>query len=290
VLLRRLVVVLLALLLCGAALCWYVGGELMAPQLRAVGPPPAELGAQAVSFPSESGSIIHGWYVAGETGKGAVLLLHGVRANRTDMVSRAVFLHVLGYSVLLIDFQAHGESPGKHITFGELESRDALAAIDFLRRSAPRERIGVIGVSLGAAAIVLANKPLGAQAVVLESMYPSIEEAVADRLKLHLGSWGTLGAPLLLAQMKPRLGIGPERLRPIDRIAGIGAPVLLIHGARDQHTTLDEARRVFAAAADPKMFWELQGAAHVNLHRFARQEYERRVSEWFARYLGAAPE
>jgi fermentation-respiration switch protein FrsA (DUF1100 family) len=221
----------------------------------------------------------------GRRGAGASLLLHGVRADRRDMLSRALFLHALGYSVLLIDFQAHGESPGAHITFGDLESLDAFAAVEFLRSTVPSERIGAIGVSLGAASLVLARKPLHLDAVVLESMYPTVEEAVADRLTLHLGSWAATAAPLLLTQMKPRLGIGPERLRPVDRMVELHAPLLLIHGARDEHTRPAEARRVFAAAGEPKTFWEVPGAAHVNLHRFAKAEYERRIAAWFDRYL-----
>jgi alpha/beta superfamily hydrolase len=51
--------------------------------------------------------------------------MHGVRANRLSMVERARFLSYAGYSVLLFDFQGHGESTGQHITFGYLESKDA---------------------------------------------------------------------------------------------------------------------------------------------------------------------
>jgi alpha/beta superfamily hydrolase len=53
------------------------------------------------------------------------------------MVDRALFLRDAGYSVLLIDFQATGESPGDVITFGWRERLDVLAAVDFLRRALP---------------------------------------------------------------------------------------------------------------------------------------------------------
>jgi fermentation-respiration switch protein FrsA (DUF1100 family) len=86
-------------------------------------------------------------------------------------------------------------------------------------------------------------------------------------------------------QIEPRLGVSLDHLRPIERIASLGAPVLLIHGDLDRHTSLAEAKRLFNAAAEPKEFWEVKGAAHVNLHRFAKQDYEQRVAAWFARYL-----
>jgi pimeloyl-ACP methyl ester carboxylesterase len=119
---RRLPVLGLLFVTMAIAVGWYICGELIAPVQRPVGPAPADLAAESVTFPSLSGSSIHGWFSPGSTGQGAVLLLHGVRGDRRDMLSRAEFLHGLGYAVLLIDFQAHGESPGQHITFGALES------------------------------------------------------------------------------------------------------------------------------------------------------------------------
>src|SRR5215510_10223335 len=119
-------------LLGGLGFSWYMGGLLIEPALRPVEAAPAELGASNVTFPSESGSTIHAWYSPGVAGKGAVLLFHGVGGDRASMLRRALFLHALGYSVLTIDFQAHGESLGKHITMGDLESRDAVAASEYL--------------------------------------------------------------------------------------------------------------------------------------------------------------
>ena len=285
ILAHRLLLVGLTVIGTAVVLAWLLGSQLCAPVPRVIGSPPATMEATEVVFSSTSGSSIHGWLSRGRVGHGAVLLLHGVRGDRRDMLSRGEFLHALGYSVLLIDFQAHGESPGRQITFGDRESRDVVAALEYLRHVVPGERVGVIGVSMGAAAFVLADGRPPVDAVVLESMYPTVEQAVTDRLRLHLGSWGPVLAPVLLVQLRPRLGINPDRLRPIDRVTEIRAPVLMISGTRDQNTPIEEARALFAAAAAPKEFWAVDGAAHVNLHPFARAEYERRVSEFLRRYL-----
>ena len=169
-------------------------------------------------------------------------MLHGVRATRLSMLARARFLHRDGFSVLLCDFQAHGESTGRHVTFGYLESCDAQSEVAFIHRAAPGEKVGVIGTSLGGAAALLATPPLPVDAMVLESVYPTIEEAVTDRLTSRLGSWAGAFAPLLIVQLRPRLGFGPERLRPIDRVAGIRVPKLFIAGTEDRSTTIGESR------------------------------------------------
>jgi fermentation-respiration switch protein FrsA (DUF1100 family) len=201
------------------------------------------------------------------------------------MIDRARFLKRAGYSVLLIDLPAHGESPGERITFGARESAGVQAAIVFLRTALPNDRIGVIGVSLGAASLVLARPNPSPDAVILESMYPTISEAVADRLAIKLGAIGRPLAPLLLCQLPLRTGITPGELRPIDAITTLNAPVLIVAGTEDRHTLWSETERIHSAASGPKALWAVQGAAHVDLHRFAGEEYERRVLDFFAGWL-----
>lgn len=202
---------------------WLAGSALSSPNRQAVGDLPRDLIGKPVEFRSESGTIVRGWFVPGRKGGGAIALMHGIRANRLSMLDRARFLSHAGYSVLVFDFQAHGESEGEHITFGYLESRDAVAAVEWLRMNASEEKIGVIGVSMGGAAAVLASPPLNMDAMVLEIVYPTIDQAISNRLAMRLGEWSSVLTPLLSWQLKPRLGIDAEALRPIDHVGKIGA-------------------------------------------------------------------
>ncbi|HEY5402664.1 MAG TPA: alpha/beta hydrolase [Pyrinomonadaceae bacterium] len=278
---RKSLVALAALLLvaCLGAL-WFAGNALSSPAPKVIGALPDDLNGSSIQFQSYSGETIHGWYIPGRRGAGAVALMHGVRSNRLSMLDRARFLSQAGYSVLLFDFQAHGESTGKHITFGYLESEDAAAAIAYLKQVAPGERIGVIGVSMGGAAATLAAPPLSINALVLEMVYPTIKEAVDDRLTMRLGGWARVLTPLLLLQSRAQLGFSSNNLRPIDHVGQLTFPKLFIAGANDRHTTLDESRRLFEAASSPKDFWVVPGAAHVDLHGASKVEYEQRVLEF----------
>ena len=230
-------------------------------------------------------ALVQGWLVRGVRGHGMVLLVHSIRSNRVEMLSRARFLNEQGYSALLIDLQGHGETPGDRITFGARESEDVQAAVAYLRNMFPGERLGALGVSLGAAAIVLAEPPLRLDAVVLESLHPSIQEAVENRLRLHLGQFGPILAPLLLFQISLRLNVSPDALNPINHIGDLEAPLLLISGTDDRHTTVAEARRLFDAARQPKEMWMVPGGGHFNMHAYAGQEYEDRISDFLQWYL-----
>ena len=276
---------LVAAMILGVIFVWNIGSVLVSPANHPIGNPPTNIKVEAVEFPSASGALIHGWFVAGKPGRGAVILLHGVHADRRAMLARTEFLSRAGYAVLLFDFQGHGESLGTNITFGFLESRDATASVDFVHQKSPGEKIAVIGVSLGAASALLAEPPLPVNALVLESSFPTIYHATEDRMMERFGFLGRLATPLLTCQLKPRLGIGLDDLKPIAHAGEISTPKFFIAGTTDKLTTIEESKQLFAAAAEPKQCWWLDGAAHVDMQAFARAEYERRVGGFLAANL-----
>lgn len=246
-----------------------------------------DLPVHTVRIPDSNGTNVHGWLVYGKGGNGAILLVHSIRSNRVEMLSRARFLTKQGYHVLLIDLQAHGETPGTRITFGARESENVEAAVNFLRNTFPNERIGAIGVSLGAAAIVLAKHDLKLSAVILESLHPTIEEAVENRLKLFLGEPGTFFLPLILFQIAFFSDTPVDQLSPITRINNLNSPLLLISGTNDKHTTPPETERLFAAAREPKELWIVPGAGHFNMHDYAGKAYKQEVLGFLGHYLGS---
>lgn len=286
---RRTLISICALMALATCALLMVGDKSSQPALRPIGPPPADLHATSVVIPTAGHESVSGWFVRGQPGHGAVLLLHGVRSDRRQMLGRARFLAKAGYSTLLMDLPAPGESAARRITFGAHESIGVRAALVFLRRQAPHERIGVIGVSLGAASFLLANATPAPDAVVLESMYPTISDAVRNRLAIRLGQPGKAFAPLLLWQLEPVIGVKQELLRPIERIPHLRSPVLIAGGSLDQHTTLGETRRIYAAARQPKELWIVRGAAHVDLQSYDPLSYKAHILSFLARHLRSRP-
>lgn len=276
---------LLSMPILALAALWSAGVVLTYPAHRAIGAPPPGLPVQSVVMRDASARPIYGWFVPGADPRGAVLLLHGVRADRSSMLERARFLHAAGYAVLLIDFQASGESPGDAITFGYREADDVRAALRYLHQRLPRARVGIIGTSMGGAATILTEPSVEADAVVLEQVYPTIRHALVDRLAIYLGPPGRWLAPVLLATLHAHLGIYPDQLRPIDHIGHLGMPKLLIVGDRDRRTTLAESYAMFAAAQAPKELWVIHGAGHVDLCRFAGNAYPAKILAFLDRYL-----
>lgn len=281
---KKLVIFVALLMLVALALNLALGQALIAPAPSDIGAAPHELDAQEVTMASAVGPI-SGWFIHSHAHKGSVLLVHGVRSDRTQMIPRARWLKSLGYSVLLIDLPAHGKTPGKYISYGIDEARSVEASVAYLRKTLPGEPLGVIGVSLGGAAIALAHITPAPNAIVLESMFPTITDALANRLEARAGRVGHYLSPLLLWQLPVVLHIDPKELQPIDHMRELGAPVLIASGSKDPFTPISEAHAIYDAALQPKQFWEVSGAGHVDLFQFTTDPYKRQVGAFLEHYM-----
>jgi uncharacterized protein len=286
---RRLLYTALALA-AGTLLVSLAAGEILTRPARGrIGPPPPDLAAEAVQIPYGDGQQVSGWFLPGRADEGAVLLLHGVRGNRLEMLERARWLQSEGMAALLIDLSSHGESSGDRITFGRREALGVQASIAWLRNKLPGEKLGGIGVSLGGASLLFTDRQPELDALVLESVYPTITDAVQDRLVKRLGPAGAWAAPLLLMQIPLRLDIGVHELRPIEAIKAARAPLLIASGTEDRSTRWIETEQLYAAAPEPKTLWPVPGAGHEDLHDFDTPAYRSKLLPWLQSHLRKAP-
>jgi uncharacterized protein len=276
-------VVLLTAFLLG--LSWWMGSELVQPVNHPV-VKPSDFDALEIRLPGD-GHAIAGWWVDRGADTPVVLLLHGIRADRSSMLGRARLLVAHGFSVLMIDLQGQGETPGSHITLGWRESADVSTALAWVRARDPDRKVGVIGTSLGGASVLLRPNPAGFDAVVLEAVYPRVGRAVENRIRLRLGPLAPLLTPLLLAQIPLRLHVWPSDLEPIRHIDQLQAPVLVVAGSKDEHTTLGESLELFEAARAPKRLWVVSGAKHQDFLAFDPHRYEETVVGFLEQYLKA---
>jgi alpha-beta hydrolase superfamily lysophospholipase len=254
----------------GAALFagWWLAGGLAAE--RATAPRPAaiperrELAGQPcedVEVRADDGVVTRGWWVAGNGGRGAVVLAAGIRGNRLAMVSRAAWYLERGWSVLLVDLRGTGASDAQRVTMGWHEAADLRAWARWLRWRG-LATIGAHGQSLGAAAIVYSGEPW--DFAVLEACYTRIDEALAARLP-WLPWQGVLLWPFRAASAW-WMGVDAERLRPIELVGARTLPTLFVCGEHDTKVGPDGARRLFAACgAVDKRLVTIAGAGHVCL-------------------------
>jgi pimeloyl-ACP methyl ester carboxylesterase len=286
-LLRRILAgTLLIVIAGGLALSWLFGSEMVRPHPSAVGD--LGPGVRDISLRASDGTRIAGSYWSARRDAPALLLLHGLGASRQQFRDQARWLNGLGYAVLAIDFRGHGASEQRMRSFGIEEARDAAAAFAWLKGADPKRRIGVIGISLGGAAALLgADGPLPADALVLQAVFPDIRHAIRNRVASLGGALvGWIGEPFLSLQALPRFGRPPSAIAPVEAVRGYRGQLLVIGGADDRFTPPEETRGLFAAAPAIKSLWIVPGMDHAMVSGLDGPEYRGRVGAFLGAALG----
>jgi len=244
---------------------------------------------RTVAFQSADSIRLAGWYGEASRAAATIILCHGSPGDKRDLAGLADALMDAGFGVLAFDFRNWGESDRGPVTFGYREAQDVLGAVTFVqnRRAESQQQIGVFGLSMGAAAAIIAAAETPAiDAVVADSSYARLDQAV-DRVVRRF--WGPLAA--LASTSASRLGtrlIGAPlaTVSPVEAIAGISPrPVLIIHGMQDRLTDVRDARALYRACGDPKALWIIEHAGHGQTRRVGAEEYDRRVIGFFRQHL-----
>ncbi len=287
---------LLVLLVVALGAIGWIGSE------RAIHPSPnedlprvqdfAQLPLHEIAFLSRDGTRLAGWFLPrpdaseGAPGAPTVLLLHGYRERKEQMLPHAEYLYEAGYNVLLFDFRARGGSEGDAVTFGAREQGDARGALDYLeaRGDIDMRRVGLQGLSMGAAvAIMAAARDERVAGVVAEAPFKDLPSEVAASFQRRIGLPSFPFAPITVWITERRLGISASEISPLRDVAEFqGQPLLVIDDELDASIAEGSARAVFEAAPEPKRYWLALGAEHAQGHRAARPAYEQEVLEFWA--------
>lgn len=192
---------------------------------------------------------IGGWFVDRDAGDApAVLFLHGVKADRRQLLGVAAEFHRRGCPVMLISQRGHGESSGVYNDFGFSCGPDVVAAVDWLRERCPGRKVVVWGTSMGAASALFAADALGdrVDGYILEAPYQNLRIAARNRTRVCLPpgvealAYHTLNLTALT--VLPSVDrISPEEAA--DRVPK-SVPVLILAGQHDPLALPAEAQAI----------------------------------------------
>lgn len=244
---------LLALYLIGFALLYFSqrhllyhnGSERQVPAERFV----PEMSEQLV--PSEGVDVVTWTHNAGPN-KPVIVYFHGNAGVLGHRAERFRWMMDRGWGVVGVGLRGGSGTGGSPTEGGH--AADARAVYDALPvlLGRPVERGGVVlyGESLGSGiAVTLANER-GVGAVILETPYSAMDDLAQEKFGFF---------PI------KAVGAVKDKFRSIDRIAGIKAPLLIVHGTNDAVIPIDHGERLFDAAGEPKWYRWLEGGGHNDL-------------------------
>src|ERR1700687_1503000 len=254
-----------------------------------------------VSFRSTDGLLLKGWWFLAQSRSDiaatkAVVFVHGRGQNRIASSFRPdkiapIFL-ARGWNVLLFDLRGHGESEGERYSLGQYEPRDIVAAVTFAaaKSGVPKQRVAVIGESLGAGSAIMTvalDPAIGP--VVTDSAYADAYTVVSEVGQNYTGlpSWFTPG--IVLAG-KTFFGLDVASVKPVDVVRSHPERAwLFIQCTADPTVYAHHGTDLRAASANPGTeLWMVDGCLHVQAFTDHPAEWQQHVLTFLDREIQRA--
>ncbi len=210
-----------------------------------------------VFFQSKDGTKLHGWYIPSANAKATLLWFHGNAGNLTHRLENIKRLQHLNLNIFIFDYRGYGKSEGKPDEAGIYQ--DSQAAYDFLiqeKKVAPLKDLFLFGRSLGGICAVEVASRNEAAGLILESVFTSAKD--------------------MAGKVFPLLPIGwviRSRFSAIEKVPGLKLPKLFLHGTEDEIVPYKLGRKLYEAAAQPKEFYDIEGAGHNDTYEVGGREY-----------------
>ncbi len=214
--------------------------------------PPAMAGlpdVQEIVLDTADGEKVIVWYAPPQRDLPVVLYFHGNAGSLRNRSDRFRALTSDGYGLVALSYRGYSGSTGSPSEAGMIA--DAQTAYAFAAARVPPERIVVFGESIGTGVAVALAATQRIGRLVLESPFTSTAD-VAAPIYWYL----------------PVRFLMKDQFHSDERIGKVTAPLLVLHGERDQVVPIALGERLFALANEPKRFVRFPLGHHVDLDRY----------------------
>ena len=248
----------------------------------------AERGTEMAEIVSSEGIPLRAEVHPAEGHKWAILI-HGYMGDSTMMRNPAAVYSSWGYSTLLPDNRAHGESGGKWVGMGWLDKDDIRLWIDWIIKRDPEARIVLHGISMGGAAVMMTSGldlPVNVRAAAEDCGYTSVWDIFRDELKaiFHLPAFPILYMYSVMSSILA--GYSPRKASSLRMLSSSRIPMLFIHGDDDHFVgtyMLDICFSVKVSGEKEKLL--IRDAGHGEAYLRDPQVYFTVLRDFLSRYV-----
>lgn len=240
-----------------------------------------------VYLEAADGLRLHATYFPQGEEKKVVLCFHGYTSEgMKDYIALSGYYLKKGYSMLLVDERAHGESEGEYIGFGCLDRQDALCWLDWiLERCGEDVEILMHGTSMGGATVLMASGlelPSQVKGIISDCGFTSPKEVFTHVLHsmYHLPAFPAIPAADVLN--KRLAGYGMDECNAAREVRKATIPILVIHGDADTFVPVSMCEEIYENIASPKKKLIVEGAAHAESYYKDTERYEQALDEFIS--------
>lgn len=231
-----------------------------------------------VEITSRDGLKLRGKYYEYKKGAPMEILIHGYKGNsERDLSGGIERCFKLGRNAMLVDQRAAGRSEGDISSFGILEMYDCIDWINFaVSRFGSEVKIGITGVSMGAATVMMAagqELPENVKFVLADCGFSSPEEII-KKVGRELGL--PKGIAYFFARLGGRVfgGFDIGSYSPMQAMKTIKTPIIFVHGDTDAFVPFSMSERLYnECTCEKKRIIAIKGAGHGLAYPVGRDEY-----------------
>ncbi len=228
-----------------------------------------EVGAKDIAIKSFDGYWLHS-YIAenpGHTDKFAIIC-HGYTSRAKEMGFYAEKFYKKGFSCLLPSARCHDSSEGKFIDMGWLQRLDLLNWISYLNEEFGNPQIVLMGVSMGAAAVMMAsgeNLPPNVKCAIEDCGYSSIKEQFEHTLKnmVQIPKQPIMFSADLVTSCKTGIHLNRDGYCT-EQLKKCKIPMLFIHGTNDRYVPFWMLDKNYEAHPGIKEKFVVTGGSHAS--------------------------
>ena len=222
-----------------------------------------------VTVQTSDGVKLHGWYLTAPKEEGTVLFFHGNAGNISHRLFKIKGWIERGISVFLVDYRGYGKSEGK-IEHEQDIWRDSEAAFQWVTetKKIPLSKLILYGESLGTNPAIRLGTEYQVAAVILEAPFTTFFELA----RTHY--------PFV-----PKVLLKDFEFSNISRIAELKAPLLILHGTRDEICPYRMGEELFKKAPEPKEFFSISGGGHNDLPMVAGDDFWEKPGRFIDKYI-----
>ena len=244
---------------------------------------------EEVNITARDGKTLFGRYYHRADGAPLDIMLHGYKSGALhDFSGGAPAALDIGHNVLLVDQRGHGGSHGRTIAFGIKERYDCVDWANYaVSRFGEDVRITLVGISMGAATVVLASElelPGQVRGIVADCPYSSAESIIRKTAR-ELGYPDSVAFPFIRLGGRIFGGFDACERTPLEAARNARIPLLLIHGEADGFVPCDMSREI-ASAWGGEIFLEIfEGADHGVSYLVDTERYLAALNKFYEKIL-----
>lgn len=247
-----------------------------------------DLKSEVLKVETKDHLILNGWFIPShEKSNKTIILLHGIRAGKEQMLPKAQLFSEAGFNTVLFDSRAHGESGGKYCTFGYYEKYDISKIIDCIMQKDSTQVIAIYGNSLGGAiALQAMEHDKRIKCGIAESTFASLRETISDYMKQMYIIGPKFLSNISLNRAAELANFNPDDVQPELSAKNINNPVFIGHGDNDINIDYTYGKRIYNNLKSKNKEWHLvKGANHFNVFSYGGNEYQECLISFLHRNL-----